>query len=456
MKTKPSISRAACPKLTARRSRTACPTRLLLLLLLLTLPAVVQAQFTYTTNDGTLNITKYTGSNSVVTIPDTITGLPVTSIGFEAFGGCTSLTSITIPNSVTSIGSWAFENCSSLTSVTIPSSVTSIGGSAFANCDLTNVIIPNSVTNIGGGAFSYCYYLTAITVDAVNPSYSSADGVLFNKSQTTLVQFPGGIAGSYTIPNSVTCIGDWAFATYSGLTNIMIGNGVTNIGGHAFSDNSVLTSVRIPDSVTGIGDSAFWACWSLTNATIGNGVTNIGDEAFFDCLSLASVTIPNSVTCIGDLAFGNCKSLTSITIPTSVTSIGGEAFVGCGRLTGVYFNGNAPSIGSDGFIGGDHATVYYLPGTTGWSEFSANTGLPVVLWNPQVQTSGASFGVRTNRFGFNITGTSNLVIVVEACTNLANHTWSPVATNTLTGGSSYFSDPQWTNYPARFYRLRSP
>jgi hypothetical protein len=83
-------------------------------------------------------------------------------------------------------------------------------------------------------------------------------------------------------------------------------------------------------------------------------------------------------------------------------------------------------------------------------------GLPAVLWNPQVQTSGASFGVRTNQFGFNITGTSNLVIVVEACTNLANPNWAPVGTNTLTGGWSYFSDPQWTNHTHRFYRLRSP
>jgi hypothetical protein len=83
-------------------------------------------------------------------------------------------------------------------------------------------------------------------------------------------------------------------------------------------------------------------------------------------------------------------------------------------------------------------------------------GLPAVLWNPQVQTSGTSFGVRTNRFGFNITGSSNLIIVVEACTNLANQIWFPVGTNTLTGGSSYFSDPQWTNNARRFYRLRSP
>ena len=89
------------------------------------------------------------------------------------------------------------------------------------------------------------------------------------------------------------------------------------------------------------------------------------------------------------------------------------------------------------------------------TNFAQLTGLPTVLWNPQVQND-ASFGVQTNQFGFNITGSSNLVIVVEACTNLANPVWQPVQTNTLTGGSSYFSDPQWTNYPARFYRLRSP
>ena len=95
-----------------------------------------------------------------------------------------------------------------------------------------------------------------------------------------------------------------------------------------------------------------------------------------------------------------------------------------------------------------------MPGATGW--YTPFGGVPVVLWNPQAQTGDASFGVRTNQFGFTITGNSNLVIVVEASTNPANPLWSPLATNTLTGGSCYFSDPQWTNYPARFYRLRSP
>jgi hypothetical protein len=117
-------------------------------------------------------------------------------------------------------------------------------------------------------------------------------------------------------------------------------------------------------------------------------------------------------------------------------------------------------VGSQGFGGDNNATVYYLPGTTGWANFAQLTGLPVVLWNPRAQ-SDASFGVRTNRFGFNIIGSSNLVVVVEACTNLDNPGWSRVGTNTLntfigTNGSSYFSDSQWTNYPGRFYRLRSP
>jgi hypothetical protein len=101
-----------------------------------------------------------------------------------------------------------------------------------------------------------------------------------------------------------------------------------------------------------------------------------------------------------------------------------------------------------------NAMVYYLPGTTGWG--STFDGCPTALWLPQVQTTSASFGVQSNQFGFNINWASDTVVVVEACTNLANPVWNPVATNPLTGGSSYFSDLQWTNYPGRFYRLRSP
>ena len=133
--------------------------------------------------------------------------------------------------------------------------------------------------------------------------------------------------------------------------------------------------------------------------------------------------------------------MTNVTIPSSVTSIGYEAFRDCTSLTAVYFQGNVPSADSTLFFG-DYATAYCLPGTTGWS--------------PQVQTSGGNFGVRTNGFGFTITGNSNLVAVVEACANLASPVWTPLQNNALTGGSAYFSDPQWMNHPARFYRLWSP
>lgn len=196
----------------------------------------------------------------------------------------------------------------------------------------------------------------------------------------------------------------------------------------------------------------------IPSTIIGLPVTRIEDSAFSGCTSLTSVTIPNSVTSIGSEAFSYCARLTSVTIGNSITNIGSQGFYRCTSLTGVFFQGNAPSLGADVFGGDNNLTVYYLPGTTGWG--TAFGGRPTLMWTPQVplqvQTGYTTFGVRTNRFGFNITGSSGLVIVVEACTNLANPIWVPLQTNTLTGDLFYFSDPRWMNYPARFYRLRSP
>jgi hypothetical protein len=334
----------------------------------------------------------------------------VASIGDYGFYNCTSLTSVTLPNSVTGIGARAFYHCTSLTSLTIPSSVTSIGDYAFSACSsLTSAAIPNSVTNIGNSAFYSCYSLTNVTIG-----------------------------------NNVASIGDEAFSSCHSLTAITVAapNSVySSVDGVLFNKNltrliqfpgAKAESYIVPNSVTNIGNSAFYSCYSLTNVTIGNNVASIGVYAFFDCSSLTSVTIGNSVISIGNYAFYYCSSMTE-----------------------VYFQGNAPSLGgSYVFYDANNATVYYLAGTTGWGPTFG--GRPTVVWNSQPQTSVASIGVRTNQFGFTITGTSNLVVVVEACTNLANPFWSPLKTNTLSGNSFYFSDPQWTNHPRRFYRLRSP
>ena len=175
----------------------------------------------------------------------------------------------TVTYSVTSIGDRAFEYCPDLTSITIPNSVSSIGYGAFGYCSgLTYITIPNSVTSIGDYAFYGCDGLTAIDVATDNPSYCSEAGVLFNKDKSTIVAYPKGkLSSTYTIPNSVTSIGDRAFADCSGLTSIEIPNSITSIGYGAFYDCSGLTSIEIPSSVIGIRGFAFYGCSGLTSMT---------------------------------------------------------------------------------------------------------------------------------------------------------------------------------------------
>jgi hypothetical protein len=175
-------------------------------------------------------------------------------------------------------------------------------------------------------------------------------------------------------------------------------------------------------------------------------------------MSNATIANGSGPTSIGDYVFNDCTNLISVMIGNGVTIIGQEEFYDCPRLSRVYFTGNAPTRFLGPFIA-SHATVCYLPGTTGWSYvFWGWPSGPPVLWNPLIQTGDGSFGVQTNQFGFTITNgsTTNIPIVVEACTNLASPVWTPLQTVTLTNGSFYFSDPQWSNYPARFYGLGFP
>ena len=341
-----------------------------------------------------------------VTIPDSVTSIGewafygcssltsvtiphgVTSIGGAAFWGCSSLTSVTIPDSVTSIGEWAFSDCSSLTSVTIPDSVTSIGDSAFSGCSsLTSVTIGNGITSIND-SFSGCVSLKSFTVSESNSAYSSKDGVLFNKNKTKLVAYPAGKTNtSYTIPNSVSEIKEWAFSDCSDLTNVTIPNSVSKISYGTFWGCSSLTSVTIPTSVKSIDGYAFEYCSSLTSVTIPNSVTSIGEWAFSDCSSLTSITIPNSVSKISYGTFECCENLKSVTIPTSVKSIDGRAFSGCDSLSDIYYKGTASqwkAVKVEAFNNPlKNATIHYgsnVPAAPAL-KITTSAGKPKIYWN---------------------------------------------------------------------------
>ena len=291
-----------------------------------------------------------------ITIPDN-----VTSIYYGAFYGCNSLTSIVIPSSVTSIGNAAFVECGSLEEIIVSSgnthyksagnciidisgtliagcgksvipddgSVTSIGNQAFSGCvNLTSVTIPDSVTSIDNYAFYNCSSLMNINVAENNQSYSSINGILYDKMKTNIIHVPRAVFGDIVIPSGVTSIERDTFSGCTNLTSVTIPDSVTNIGQSAFEGCVGITSITIPNSVTSIGERAFYYCNSLTSITIPNGVTSIEPSTFYYCSSLASIAIPNSVTSIGYGAFGYCSSLTSITIPNSVTSMGYNVFDG--------------------------------------------------------------------------------------------------------------------------------
>ena len=243
----------------------------------------------------------------------------VRTIGYGAFKYCRNLTAVTIPKSVKNIRSYAFSNCSGLISITIPNAVRNIEDSAFYGCsNLISITIPPSVKNIGydtygfwGETFGRCASLIAINVDENNPTYSSCDGILFNKEKTLLIRYPAAKTDS----------------------NYFIPDGVVEIERNAFENCANLTSVNIPDSVTKIGSSAFRFCRALTSVNIGNGVVEIGSWAFGSCKNLISINIPDSVTMIDSYAFENCSNLTSINIPNSIKEIAHKAFSGCTALT---------------------------------------------------------------------------------------------------------------------------
>ena len=379
----------------------------------------------------------YTNLESV-TIPNGLT-----SIGEGAFYKCSELYSFIIPESVTNIGAYAFHGTAwsnsqpdgcvyagkvlyaykgsmpanttinvaegtvsitedtfygakNLISITLPGSLKNIGKYAFEKCTgLTSIAIPNNVTSIGVYAFLECTNLTSIEVASANPSYSSENGVLFNKNKTVLILFPCGKSGSYSVPNSVEKIDTIAFGHCINLTSVTFnGNALRTIDDAAFYGCTGLTSISLPQGLTSIERVGFYGCTKLSsisvpesvtsipysnafkntqwynnqsngviyinkvlydykgsasgNITVREGTISISGLAFYEQW-ISSITIPNSVTSIGYAAFGSCWNLKSITIPNGVTKIEDFIFYECQSLTSVTMGSNVESIGEAAF-----------------------------------------------------------------------------------------------------------
>jgi len=321
----------------------------------------------------------------------------LTVIKDSMFRRCNSLSNVTIPGNITSIGNWAFCDCPSLKEIEIPDSVTNIGDGAFAEeCSLESIYIPASVVSIGKNAFCCSPVLTRlpgiadIIVDDENPSYSSIDGVLFNKNKTILLQYPKHKKQKkYVIPDGVVSIGENAFDWCENLTeivipksvkeikagafntcrfkSIVIPEGVERIGNAAFAQCASIKKINIPASVTLIGERAFNSMWSLRSikvdpknpkyssantALIENGktlllyprcslykkyhipegITHIAEEAFESCDNLQIITVPDSVISLERAVFASCDNLVRVILPDSIKSIPSQTFFNCKSL----------------------------------------------------------------------------------------------------------------------------
>ena len=320
----------------------------------------------------------------------------ITSIGTNAFDGCTGLTSFLMPNSVTEVQSYAFHGCSNLSSIsfsenvtsienylfsgcsnltsfTIPGNVTNIWEYAFENCkSLSSITIPASVTSIKNTAFIGCTGLESIDVESGNIVYDSRDdgnAIIETSTNTLLVG-----CKNTTIPSTVKVIESNAFLNCSSLSSIIIPNSVENINSNAFKGCTGMTTATIGNGVTSIGEYAFADCTGMTSLVINNCPATIGQYAFSGCENLSSIDIPNGVKAINNYAFQNCINATSITIGDSVKSVAAYSFKNCSKVTTVTIGGNVTSIGNYAFDGCSQITTVFarnpIPPTLYANSFS--------------------------------------------------------------------------------------
>lgn len=373
-----------------------------LLLIALARPSVAPAQYTYTTNNGTITILQYNGPGGVVVIPDTINGLKVTTVGPEAFFQANTMSSLTFGTNLKTIQQNAVFQCPLLATVTIPQSVTNIGDGPFVDCkSLTTISLTGSngfyvVANgvlfnksqsyliefPGGVGGSYTISdivtntgeafvgnsLNTIAVSPTNQIYAGTNGVLFDKNFTQLIAYPGAAAGSYTVPNTVSTVLSASFEFSTGVTRVTMGTNVTSIGYSAFYDSSALTSITV-DSNNAFYSTTNGVLYDKTRTVliqypsglpgsydIPDTVSDIGDGAFGDAFGLTNVVIADGVTNIGVEAFYSCTNLRNVTLGANLKTIQQAAFFYCPALQSIIFPPKVSSLGFEAFAGCQYLT----------------------------------------------------------------------------------------------------
>ena len=435
--------------------------------------------FEYTVYNGTIAITRYTGSAESVEVPSKINGKIVTAISFRAFEKCLKLKNVVLNNGLETIGLCAFKECINLENVTIPDSVKTIDFGAFARCyKLKKIKIPDSVQSLGKGTFYKCINLTQVNIPngvKTIPGYVSAQGYADETAAAGCFQDCRSIK-NIIIPSSVSTIGESAFSGCTSLSSVFIGSGVKELDKRGFYGCDSLAEITVdeknanyssldgvlfnkdktnviicpngkkgtyslPNKVTKISSYAFCNCSGLTSVTIPNSVTSIEDYAFDDCTGLTNIAIPNSVTSIGYSAFSGCTGLTSVTIPNSVTSIGNYAFSQCSGLTNVSISNKVTSL-SYTFKDCTKLTSITIPeSVTSISNgldgpmFDGCTNLKKIEVSPNNENYSSYNGVLLDKDGYNLIrcpeGKSGNFVVPDSvgciesyafynCTNLTN------------------------------------
>jgi hypothetical protein len=287
-----------------------------------TLTILPPGEFGCTLNYGQITITAYYGMSDSVVIPESISGYPVVQIAEEAFQNRADLKAVTFPETLRVIGRKAFAQCG-LEEIRIPDGVVRIEEDAFLNCPAKTVWIGSGLNTLGTDALIGSY---RINVHAENASFSSRDGVLFNKDQTVLLFCPLGKAGFYPVPTGVLEIAPRAFFSQKSLTRIAVPSSVVKIGPWAFAKCSVLQKVVITNPSTTLGEAAFYDCSSLSEITIPSELEEIPWYAFYNCTSLRRPVLPPGLVKVAEGAFYGCSSLSEINFPQTLTTLERWAF----------------------------------------------------------------------------------------------------------------------------------